>query len=667
MASSPSFGSALGTRGTLNTHGLEAIPESDAVVGPDDMLPKPCAESWCERASTDPVLMDTKDAAMKDRIRVLEDRMERLSNELVACRSEQEDAVDRLGQLTVSVAESMRKALQRFEKMIDARCTAIERDLSRRWEKAETCGSTEACESEGHAVQSSENAVDAIHTEGDIALADKAALGQASRSLAQGSKTCLRQASSSLVESSTTGLLQASFLAESSSSKVSDSLPGQASFCLAQSSKKSAILSESLGKLSQAIEHHCKDLFDFADGTPGKQDTNKKEVPTDEFSAAASLRSRETPLAGSAGFSGREDTCKIPTDEFSGTATPHTVSSPPAGSAEFSSASEPESAEAATLAPECPSCTRLAGSADSSSSRVESPKTAALTSEYPSHAGSFVSTRVRSRSTDKTISPDACCDHRFNVQLPAGPVSPNQFGIAQEFRRCDLQAEVCVAETRCHEEAFAAARENAESGRVVKSTSTELLPVMISSPQVRQSQAGFRVQPPPTQALTSSPRSLRHATQAPTSSPRSLRHATQAQPRTCMSALCIQESMAILPTPGGSPRASGPVSRKTMPPRLYARISGAQAPSSNSLRTLISRSSGAWSAPLSGQIVGTVPAHLMFPSKSPSQQGTPVGSCEAPVSMAPLSTLPKSAGSKLPKQRMLSGPSSEVPVLLQSL
>eukprot|EP00930_Biecheleria_cincta_P020933 TRINITY_DN1561_c0_g1_i5.p1 TRINITY_DN1561_c0_g1~~TRINITY_DN1561_c0_g1_i5.p1 ORF type:complete len:752 (+),score=101.25 TRINITY_DN1561_c0_g1_i5:183-2438(+) len=751
MASSHSSGSALGTLRTLNTCGLEAIPESDAVVEPEDTFPQTCAESLCERASTHTVFMDINDNAVKDRMRMLEDRMERMSKELTAYRIEQEDAVDRLGQLTVSVAESTRKALQHFERMaiseIDTRCMAMERDLSQRWKIAQARGFSAACESEGRCVQSSDNAADAMHTEFDVALTDKAALGQASLSVAESSKTGLGQAGSSSIESSKTGLLQASFLAGSSSSKMSEFSLGQASSSLAESSKKSEAFSESLGKLSQSIVNHCNDLFDFADGTQRKKGTKEKEVLIDKYSAAASPRSINTPLAGSAEFLRRQDTSKkeAPSDEFSGAASPHSVNSPPGGSAKISSASGQKSPETATVVPEYPlrtppagsaefssvgglespetvtpaseypSCMPLAGSEEFSSlSRAESPETATLTSEYPSHTGSFVSTRVRSRSADEMRSADAGCDHRSSMQLPTGSVSPKQLMLAQEFQRYDLQAETSstsaksppfVPEPRCHGGSVVSApclpegslaQEHAPSGRVAKSSSEEIrAPV---NPRVT-------VQPPP-----------KHVCKASTlSSPRTPSVATraQAQPSTCMSASCMQESLMNLLSPrlslsplgrgsaasasrsgalslsgsaekrvsqqfqfrtppGGGHRASGSVLRKTMPPRLYVRSSGAQgeASGSNLPQASLSPSSGARSAPLSNPPVGTVAAHRVLPSGSPSQQtlasGHWTGQCQIPLTMASLSTA-HVARSKLPRASMLSGPIPEVEVLAQPL
>lgn len=114
------LGDAVGSVGSfMNAPRLDAIPESDSRI------------SSANFAST--VVGDGDDIhACKCAIRELKD-------EIGQIRTEQSQAMDTLGQLTVTIAESLKSAMQRFEKRLmsemDARCEALERKFSEQAKK----------------------------------------------------------------------------------------------------------------------------------------------------------------------------------------------------------------------------------------------------------------------------------------------------------------------------------------------------------------------------------------------------------------------------------------------------------------------------------------------------------------------------------------------------
>jgi len=116
------LGDAVGSVGSfMNAPRLDAIPESDSRI------------SSAQFAS--PVGGDGDGDGMhacKCAIRELRD-------EIGQIRTEQSQAMDTLGQLTVTIAESLKSAMQRFEKRLmsemDARCDALERKFSEQAKK----------------------------------------------------------------------------------------------------------------------------------------------------------------------------------------------------------------------------------------------------------------------------------------------------------------------------------------------------------------------------------------------------------------------------------------------------------------------------------------------------------------------------------------------------
>lgn len=116
------LGDAVGSVGSfMNAPRLDAIPESDSRI------------SSAQFASTVVGDGDGDDMhACKCAIRELKD-------EIGQIRTEQSQAMDTLGQLTVTIAESLKSAMQRFEKRLmsemDARCEALERKFSEQAKK----------------------------------------------------------------------------------------------------------------------------------------------------------------------------------------------------------------------------------------------------------------------------------------------------------------------------------------------------------------------------------------------------------------------------------------------------------------------------------------------------------------------------------------------------
>lgn len=116
------LGDAVGSVGSfMNAPRLDAIPESDSRM------------SSAQFASTSFAVEGDAD------IHACQRAIRELKDEIGQIRTEQSQAMDTLGQLTVSIAESLKSAMQRFEKRLmsemDLRCDALERKCSEQAKK----------------------------------------------------------------------------------------------------------------------------------------------------------------------------------------------------------------------------------------------------------------------------------------------------------------------------------------------------------------------------------------------------------------------------------------------------------------------------------------------------------------------------------------------------
>eukprot|EP00930_Biecheleria_cincta_P050833 TRINITY_DN359_c1_g1_i1.p1 TRINITY_DN359_c1_g1~~TRINITY_DN359_c1_g1_i1.p1 ORF type:complete len:497 (+),score=69.73 TRINITY_DN359_c1_g1_i1:87-1577(+) len=114
------LGDAVGSVGSfMNAPRLDAIPESDSRI------------SSAQFGSS--VVGDGDD------IHACRRSIQELKDDIGLIRTEQSQAMDTLGQLTVTIAESLKSAMQRFEKRLmlemDARCEALERKFSEQTKK----------------------------------------------------------------------------------------------------------------------------------------------------------------------------------------------------------------------------------------------------------------------------------------------------------------------------------------------------------------------------------------------------------------------------------------------------------------------------------------------------------------------------------------------------
>eukprot|EP00930_Biecheleria_cincta_P073655 TRINITY_DN60932_c0_g1_i1.p1 TRINITY_DN60932_c0_g1~~TRINITY_DN60932_c0_g1_i1.p1 ORF type:complete len:322 (-),score=45.69 TRINITY_DN60932_c0_g1_i1:51-1016(-) len=150
---------------------LEAIPElGEAMPDSEANLTSIPSKSFSENLGTDTdAIADMTDAAIQDRIQVLEHQVSRLVTELALHRKEQDHATDVLGQLTVRVAESIRGTMQRFEKTLrsemDKRCEALEVKLS-----SERVGTANDCDSSGVPCQTEDCTADAKENASDAKI-----------------------------------------------------------------------------------------------------------------------------------------------------------------------------------------------------------------------------------------------------------------------------------------------------------------------------------------------------------------------------------------------------------------------------------------------------------------------------------------------------------------